>query len=77
MRVPSAHHYQLHDFKFDDIHMDDEDTLKVRAVKFKLGCDFNRSFLWLNIVLPLLRTICTYRSALEKVLVSISKFRCM
>lgn len=29
LRVPSAAHFQLHDFKFDDINMDDDDTLKV------------------------------------------------
>ncbi|KAG8308407.1 cGMP-specific 3',5'-cyclic phosphodiesterase [Homalodisca vitripennis] len=28
LRVPAAQNFSLHDFKFDDIHMDDEDTLK-------------------------------------------------
>ncbi|XP_044740650.1 dual 3',5'-cyclic-AMP and -GMP phosphodiesterase 11-like isoform X2 [Chrysoperla carnea] len=28
LRVPSAAHYNLHDFKFDDIQLDDDDTLK-------------------------------------------------
>jgi len=29
LRVPSSQHFQLYDFKFDDMHMDDDDTLKV------------------------------------------------
>lgn len=32
LRVPSAAKYMLHDFKFDDIKMDDDDTLKVRTL---------------------------------------------
>lgn len=30
MKVPSVIYYQLHDFKFDDIQMDDDETLRVR-----------------------------------------------
>ncbi|XP_026686318.1 dual 3',5'-cyclic-AMP and -GMP phosphodiesterase 11-like [Diaphorina citri] len=30
LRVPSAAKLNLHDFKFDDIHMEDDDTLKIR-----------------------------------------------
>lgn len=29
LKIPSAAYFQLHDFKFDDIHMEDDDTLKV------------------------------------------------
>lgn len=34
LKIPSAAYFQLHDFKFDDIHMEDDDTLKV--------CTFSR-----------------------------------
>lgn len=34
LRVPSAVHFRLHDFKFDDIHFEDDDTLKVRVMFF-------------------------------------------
>lgn len=29
LKVPSLAYFQLHDFKFDDIEMDDDDTLRV------------------------------------------------
>lgn len=29
LKVPSAAYLQLHDFNFDDINMDDDDTLRV------------------------------------------------
>lgn len=32
MKVPSVIYYQLHDFKFDDIHMDDDETLRVSQI---------------------------------------------
>jgi dual 3',5'-cyclic-AMP and -GMP phosphodiesterase 11 len=32
LRVPSAAHFRLHDFSFDDIHMDDDETLTVRVL---------------------------------------------
>lgn len=34
LRVPSAAHYALHDFKFDDILLDDDDTLKASIRMF-------------------------------------------
>jgi hypothetical protein len=33
LRVPSAAHFRLHDFSFDDIHMDDDETLTVRVLR--------------------------------------------
>lgn len=33
LKIPSAAYFQLHDFNFDDIYMDDDDTLRVIAVK--------------------------------------------
>ncbi|KAJ6649109.1 Dual 3',5'-cyclic-AMP and -GMP phosphodiesterase 11 [Pseudolycoriella hygida] len=44
LKIPSAAYFQLHDFKFDDIHMEDDDTLKVFFIYFfisggdKLAC---------------------------------------
>lgn len=32
MKIPSAAYFQLHDFKFDDIQMDDDDTLRVNIL---------------------------------------------
>lgn len=32
LKVPSAAYFQLHDFNFDDIYMDDDDTLRVIAI---------------------------------------------
>lgn len=32
MRVPSAAHFQLHHFSFDDINMDDDETLTVSTL---------------------------------------------
>lgn len=40
LKIPSAAYFQLHDFKFDDIYMDDDDTLKVIAFLFTI---FQRS----------------------------------
>lgn len=34
LRVPSAAHYRLHDFSFDDINMDDDETLTVSTKLF-------------------------------------------
>ncbi|XP_026472829.1 dual 3',5'-cyclic-AMP and -GMP phosphodiesterase 11 [Ctenocephalides felis] len=43
LRVPSAAHFQLHDFKFDDINMDDDDTLKA-CLRMFLDLDFVERF---------------------------------
>ncbi|XP_049803168.1 dual 3',5'-cyclic-AMP and -GMP phosphodiesterase 11-like isoform X2 [Schistocerca nitens] len=43
LRVPSAQHFQLHDFKFDDISMDDDDTLKA-CIRMFLDLDFIERF---------------------------------
>lgn len=32
LKVPSLAYFQLHDFKFDDIEMDDDDTLRVSRI---------------------------------------------
>lgn len=36
LKIPSAAYFQLHDFNFDDIYMDDDDTLRVIAFCFSL-----------------------------------------
>ncbi|GLH03324.1 Phosphodiesterase, partial [Gryllus bimaculatus] len=43
LRVPSSQHFGLHDFKFDDIHMDDDDTLKA-CIRMFLDLDFIERF---------------------------------
>lgn len=43
LRIPSAQHFRLHDFKFDDIHMDDDDTLKA-CLRMFLDLDFVEMF---------------------------------
>ncbi|XP_075230732.1 dual 3',5'-cyclic-AMP and -GMP phosphodiesterase 11-like isoform X2 [Lycorma delicatula] len=43
LRVPSAAKYMLHDFKFDDIRMDDDDTLKA-CLRMFLDLDFVERF---------------------------------
>ncbi|XP_023708360.1 dual 3',5'-cyclic-AMP and -GMP phosphodiesterase 11 isoform X1 [Cryptotermes secundus] len=43
LRVPSSQHFQLYDFKFDDIHMDDDDTLKA-CIRMFLDLDFIERF---------------------------------
>ncbi|XP_039229135.1 dual 3',5'-cyclic-AMP and -GMP phosphodiesterase 11 isoform X3 [Drosophila yakuba] len=43
LRVPSAVHFRLHDFKFDDIHFEDDDTLKA-CLRMFLDLDFVERF---------------------------------
>ncbi|XP_037960082.1 dual 3',5'-cyclic-AMP and -GMP phosphodiesterase 11 isoform X2 [Teleopsis dalmanni] len=43
LRVPSAAHFRLHDFKFDDIHFEDDDTLKA-CLRMFLDLDFVERF---------------------------------
>ncbi|XP_063244233.1 dual 3',5'-cyclic-AMP and -GMP phosphodiesterase 11 isoform X2 [Bacillus rossius redtenbacheri] len=43
LRIPSSQHYHLYDFKFDDIHMDDDDTLKA-CIRMFLDLDFIERF---------------------------------
>ncbi|KYQ51491.1 Dual 3',5'-cyclic-AMP and -GMP phosphodiesterase 11 [Trachymyrmex zeteki] len=43
LRVPSSAHFQLHDFKFDDIHMEDGDTL-IACLRMFLDLDFVERF---------------------------------
>ncbi|KAG5333738.1 PDE11 phosphodiesterase, partial [Acromyrmex charruanus] len=43
LRVPSSAHFQLHDFKFDDIHMEDGDTLTA-CLRMFLDLDFVERF---------------------------------
>lgn len=43
LRVPSSQHFQLYDFKFDDIHMDDDGTLKA-CMRMFLDLDFIERF---------------------------------
>ncbi|KAM8716748.1 hypothetical protein ACLKA7_003596 [Drosophila subpalustris] len=43
LRVPSAVHFCLHDFKFDDIHFEDDDTLKA-CLRMFLDLDFVERF---------------------------------
>ncbi|XP_066992443.1 dual 3',5'-cyclic-AMP and -GMP phosphodiesterase 11 isoform X2 [Anabrus simplex] len=43
LRVPSSQHFQLYDFKFDDIHMEDDDTLKA-CIRMFLDLDFVERF---------------------------------
>ncbi|XP_076276982.1 dual 3',5'-cyclic-AMP and -GMP phosphodiesterase 11 isoform X5 [Lasioglossum baleicum] len=43
LRVPSAAHFQLHDFKFDDIYMEDDDTLAA-CLRMFLDLDFVERF---------------------------------
>lgn len=43
LRVPSSQHFGLHDFRFDDIHMDDDDTLKA-CLRMFLDLDFIERF---------------------------------
>ncbi|CAG2067793.1 unnamed protein product, partial [Timema podura] len=43
LRVPSSQYYQLYDFKFDDIHMEDDDTLKA-CIRMFLDLDFIERF---------------------------------
>lgn len=33
LKVPSAAYLQLHDFNFDDINMEDDDTLRVSSMQ--------------------------------------------
>jgi len=43
LRVPSSVHLKLHDFKFDDIHMEDDDTLTA-CLRMFLDLDFVERF---------------------------------
>ncbi|XP_070170695.1 dual 3',5'-cyclic-AMP and -GMP phosphodiesterase 11 isoform X3 [Polyergus mexicanus] len=43
LRVPSSVHFQLHDFKFDDIHMEDDETL-IACLRMFLDLDFVERF---------------------------------
>lgn len=43
LRVPSSVHFQLHDFKFDDIHMEDDETLTA-CLRMFLDLDFVERF---------------------------------
>ncbi|XP_026835988.1 dual 3',5'-cyclic-AMP and -GMP phosphodiesterase 11 isoform X3 [Drosophila erecta] len=43
LRVPSAVHFRLHDFKFDDVHFEDDDTLKA-CLRMFLDLDFVERF---------------------------------
>lgn len=43
LRVPSSAHFQLHDFKFDDIHMEDDETLTA-CLRMFLDLDFVERF---------------------------------
>ncbi|KAK1131990.1 Dual 3',5'-cyclic-AMP and -GMP phosphodiesterase 11 [Melipona bicolor] len=43
LRVPSAAYFQLHDFKFDDIHMEDDQTLTA-CLRMFLDLDFVERF---------------------------------
>ncbi|KAL1465015.1 hypothetical protein WDU94_004612, partial [Cyamophila willieti] len=43
LRVPSAAKFNLHDFKFDDIHMEDDETLKA-CLRMFLDLDFVERF---------------------------------
>ncbi|XP_047362344.1 dual 3',5'-cyclic-AMP and -GMP phosphodiesterase 11-like isoform X2 [Vespa velutina] len=43
LRVPSSAHYLLHDFKFDDIHMEDDETLTA-CLRMFLDLDFVERF---------------------------------
>ncbi|XP_046630158.1 dual 3',5'-cyclic-AMP and -GMP phosphodiesterase 11 isoform X2 [Neodiprion virginianus] len=43
LRVPSSAHFQLHDFKFDDIHMQDDETLAA-CLRMFLDLDFVERF---------------------------------
>ncbi|XP_055920865.1 dual 3',5'-cyclic-AMP and -GMP phosphodiesterase 11-like isoform X3 [Eupeodes corollae] len=43
LKVPSAAHFQLHDFKFDDITFEDDDTLKA-CLRMFLDLDFVERF---------------------------------
>ncbi|KZC08932.1 Dual 3',5'-cyclic-AMP and -GMP phosphodiesterase 11 [Dufourea novaeangliae] len=43
LRVPSAAHFQLHDFKFDDIYMEDDQTLTA-CLRMFLDLDFVERF---------------------------------
>ncbi|XP_054266416.1 dual 3',5'-cyclic-AMP and -GMP phosphodiesterase 11-like isoform X2 [Macrosteles quadrilineatus] len=43
LRIPAAQNFNLHDFKFDDIHMDDDDTLKA-CLRMFLDLDFVERF---------------------------------
>ncbi|XP_071633561.1 dual 3',5'-cyclic-AMP and -GMP phosphodiesterase 11 isoform X2 [Temnothorax longispinosus] len=43
LRVPSSAHFELHDFKFDDIHMEDDETLTA-CLRMFLDLDFVERF---------------------------------
>ncbi|XP_011876138.1 PREDICTED: dual 3',5'-cyclic-AMP and -GMP phosphodiesterase 11 isoform X1 [Vollenhovia emeryi] len=43
LRIPSSAHFQLHDFKFDDIHMEDDETLTA-CLRMFLDLDFVERF---------------------------------
>lgn len=43
LKIPSAAHFQLHDFKFDDLLMDDDDTLRA-CLRMFLDMDFVNRF---------------------------------
>jgi dual 3',5'-cyclic-AMP and -GMP phosphodiesterase 11 len=43
LRVPSAAHFRLHDFSFDDIHMDDDETLTA-CIRMFLDLDLVERF---------------------------------
>lgn len=43
LRVPSSIHFKLHDFKFDDIYMQDDDTLTA-CLRMFLDLDFIERF---------------------------------
>lgn len=38
LKIPSSAYFHLHDFKFDDIHMEDDDTLKVWCFSLLYCC---------------------------------------
>ncbi|XP_037051573.1 dual 3',5'-cyclic-AMP and -GMP phosphodiesterase 11 isoform X1 [Bradysia coprophila] len=43
LKIPSAAYFQLHDFKFDDIYMEDDDTLKA-CLRMFMDLDFVERF---------------------------------
>ncbi|XP_055386324.1 dual 3',5'-cyclic-AMP and -GMP phosphodiesterase 11-like isoform X2 [Condylostylus longicornis] len=43
LRIPSSAHFQLHDFKFDDLYLSDDDTLKA-CLRMFLDLDFIERF---------------------------------
>lgn len=43
LKIPSAAFFQLHDFKFDDIHMEDDDTLRA-CIRMFLDLDLVERF---------------------------------